>query len=230
MSKLQVYLYNNFLVFIGMYNVIFILAEYLRGVEVIAETQFIVKGKHSQTFKWEGHGLKLSMPEGAVPSESVIYIKACLAGQFELPSRAQLVSPVYWLYCDNDFQHPVTLELQHCVAMSDFSSLRFIVAKCSQEEFPYKFKYLDRGIFSQHSSYGSIDVKQLSLFGLVVHWFVNLLQLQTYFAQLFYFDKGDNTWQLDFVITWNLELWLTVSNNIVYTSFSFGIKFIKHSL
>ena len=216
-----------------MYNVVFILAEYHRGVEVIAETQFIVKGKHSQTFKWEGHGLNLSIPEGAVLSESVIYIKAGLAGHFELPSRAQLVSAVYWLYCENDFQRPVTLELQHCVDVkhqSDFSSLRFIVAKCSQEELPYKFKYLDRGTFSQHNSYGSVDVKQFSLFGIVhsvVRWFANLLQFQTYFAQIFYIDEGENKWQIDFVITKNLEPCLTVSNN---TRFSFGRKIIMHDV
>ena len=206
----------------------FISAEYLRGVEVIAETQFIVKGRHSQTFKWEGHGLKLSIPEGAVLSESVIYIKAGLAGQFDLPSRAQLVSPVYWLYCDNNFQHPVTLELQHCAAIkhqSEYSSLSFIVAKCSQEELPYKFKFLDKGIFSQHSSHGSVDVKQFSLFGLVEvfkQWCINLLQPRSYIAQLFYSEEGENTWLLHFVITWNQELYLTVSNNND-TSLSFGL-------
>ena len=197
-----------------MYNGTLISAEYLRGVEVIAETHFIVKGRHSQTFKWEGHGLKLSIPEGALLSESVIYIKAGLAGQFELPSRAQLVSPIYWLYCDNNFQHPVTLELQHCAAIKHQSECSFIVAKCSQEELPYKFKFLDKGIFSQHSSHGSVEVKQFSLFGVVerfTQWFVNLLR-RSYVAQLFYFDKGENLWQLDFIITWNLELCLTVSN------------------
>ena len=189
---------------------------------MLAETQFIVKGRHSQTFKWEGHGLKLSIPEGAVLSESVIYIKAGLAGQFELPSDAQLVSPMYWLYCVHSFQHPVTLELQHCAIIkkqSGDSSLSFIVAKCSQE-LPYKFKFLHKGTFSQYSSHGSIDVKQFSIFGLVTKLFeLSLFGLasRSYFAQLFYIDDGENAWKLDFIITWNLELCLIVSNN--YTNF-----------
>ena len=99
---------------------------------MFAETHFTVKGKISQTFKWEGHGLKLSIPEGALLSDSVIRIKAGLAGQFDLPSCAQLVSPVYWLCCDDDFQHPVTLQIQHCATVvhrSGYPALCFIVAQ-----------------------------------------------------------------------------------------------------
>ena len=209
---------------IGMYNVTFVSAENLRGMEVFAETRFIVKGRHSQTFKWEGYGLKLSIPEGAILSESVIYIKVGLAGQFELPPGAQLVSPIYWLYCDNDFQHPITLELQHCSSIknqSKNSSLCFIVAECSQQELPYKFKFLDEGTFSQHSPHGSVEVEHFSLFGLVekfVRLFVHSQPPRSCFAQLFYLDKGENAWQLDFIITWNLELYLTVSNNIPVSS------------
>ena len=219
---------------IGMYNVLFISAEYLRGVEVIAETQFIVKGKQSQTFKWEGHGLKLSIPEGALLSQSVIHIKAGLAGQFKLPSRAQLVSAVYWLYCDDKFRHPVTLELQHCAAIkhqSEYSSLCFIVAKCSQEELPYTFKVLEKGVFSQHSSHGSVEVKHFSLYGLVerlIHFFVPSPRPRSYFAQLFYCyeHEGENTWQLDFIITWNLELCLTVSHIYLHVPVTYTNSFI----
>ena len=64
-------------------------------------------------------GLKLSIPEGAVLSKSVINIKAGLAGQFQLPSDAQLVSPMYWLYCDYSFQNPIMLELQHCTTINN---------------------------------------------------------------------------------------------------------------
>ena len=185
-----------------------------------------MKGRHSQTLKWEGHGLKLSIPEGAVLSESVILIKASLAGQFELPPGAQLVSPVYWLCCGDDFQLPVTLELQHCATIkhqSQHSSLSFIVAKCSQEELPYKFKLLDKGTFSQHSSHGSINVKRFSLFGIVetiMQFFVYSPQPRSYYAQLFYQSDGDSSWRLHFVITWNLEACLTVSNNILWHNYA----------
>ena len=220
-----------------MYDVCFMSAEYLRGVEVIAETQFIMKGRHRQTFKWEGHGLKLSIPEDAIQSseaESVISIKAGLAGQFELPAGAQLVSPMYWLYCKHIFQHPITLELQHCATIrnnSEHSSLCFIVAKCSQKLLPYKFKFLDKGTFSELSSYGSVEVQQFSIFGLVIRFIMQLFvqppppQPRRYFSQLFYFDKGKNTWQLDFIITWNQDLCITVSKNTIATFSTFSLKY-----
>ena len=100
-------------------------------------------------------------------------------------------------------------------SQSSYSSLSFIVAKCSQE-LPYKFKFLRKGTFSQHSRHGSINVKQFSIFGLVKKLFESSLfglASRSYFAQLFYIDDGENAWKLDFIITWNLELCLTVSNN-----------------
>lgn len=98
------------------------------------------------------------------------------------------------------------------------SSLCFIVAKCSQE-LPYKFKFLNKGTFSQSSSYGSVDVKQFSLFGIVIKWGMSLFlhspSPQYYCAQLFYTDEGVNAWKLDFIITWNLDIYLTVSNIVI---------------
>ena len=198
-------------------------AEYLRGVEVTAETQFVIKGRHSQTFEWKGHGLKLSVPEDALPSdqvECVIDVKASYAGQFEFPKGTQLVSPVYWLSCQQKFQRSVTLEINHCAAIqsqAECSYLRFVAAKCSQEELPYKFKLLSKGVFNHGSSYGSIEVKQFSLFGNVIDLTVEHADQfvqppsQQYFAQIYYMVEGANKWQLDFVVAWNLEDRIKVS-------------------
>ena len=191
--------------------------EYLRGVEVIAEARFIVKGKHSQTFEWKGHGLKLSIPEGALLSDSVIVIKASLAGQFDLPTNTQLVSPIYWIHSSEKFQQPVVLEMQHCTAVQnelECSLLHFVAAKCSQKELPYKFKVLHNGTFSKYSSYGTIEAKQFSLLGIVFEKSKLVFmptQPRTYFAKFFRFNLGINVWRVDFVITWNHELCITVS-------------------
>ena len=193
---------------------VFLSIGYLRGVEVIAEKRFTIKGIHPQTFEWENHGLKLSIPEGALPSdptERKIDIKAGLAGQFEFPADKQLVSPVYWIDCKEKFQAPVTLELQHCAVIrnqSECSSLCFVAAKCSQKGLPYKFKDLKKGIFSQHSSYGSIQVKQFSLFGILSPF----RSPKKYFAQLYYLVDGINRWQLHFVISCNLAMCIQVSH------------------
>ena len=183
---------------------------YLRGVEVIAGTHFATKGRQPLTFEWKSHGLKLSIPEGALLSEAVIDIKVGLAGQFEFPAGAQLVSPVYWLCCKQKFQHPVTLEIQHCAVIqnqSECSSLRFVAARCSEKVLPYKFKVLEKGIFSQSSSYGSIEVKQFSLFAIISSY----LFPQKYCARLYYHINGINWRQLHFVMSCNLPIYIEVS-------------------
>ena len=202
---------------------------------MIAETQFVIKGRHSQTFEWKGHGLKLSTPEDVLLSdeaECVIDLKASYAGQFEFPKGTQIVSPVYWLSCKQKFQHSVTLEINHCAAIqsqAECSYLRFIVAKCSQEELPYKFKFLRKGVFNHGSSYGSIEVKQFSLFGNVTiieqpDQFV-LPPPRQYFAQIYYMVKGMNRWQLDFVVSWNLEERIEVSQYIYNVAHYSDINF-----
>ena len=131
--------------------------EYLRGFEAFAQTSFTFIGSSSQSFEWKGYGLKLHVPEGAVPGTEegcTINIKAGLGGQFEFPGNSQLVSCIYWLSCPQKFLEPVTLEIQHCGLIansSQSSSLHFVVAKCSQPELPYKFKALDKGTFSLHT-------------------------------------------------------------------------------
>lgn len=193
-------------------------------MEVVAETRFLLKGRHSQTFVWKGHGLKLSVPEGALLFDhTAVDIKAGLAGQFELPANTHLVSPVYWICCDETFQRPVMLEIQHCAAIqndSEGSLLHFVTARCSQSELPYKFKVLRNGTFSKLSSFGTIEVKQFSLFGIVFDKPKLLLSPtpRTYFAKFFHFNLGTNVRRYEFVITWNHELCISVSSEFVLYS------------
>ena len=184
--------------------------EYLRGFEAFAQTSFTFIGSSSQSFEWKGYGLKLHVPEGAVPGTEegcTINIKAGLGGQFEFPGNSQLVSCIYWLSCPQKFLEPVTLEIQHCGLIansSQSSSLHFVVAKSSQPELPYKFKALDKGAFSPHSSYGSLQVSQFSFFGIFG-------RCQRYYSAVYYINKGFNRWNVEFVMTHDLEVHLEVS-------------------
>ena len=186
--------------------------EYLRGFESFAETSFVITGSHSHTFEWQGHGLKLHIPEGAMPEEHKgcrIDIKACSSGQFSFPNDSQLVSCVYWLSCSQKFLKSVTLEIEHCALVqnpSQSSSLRFVVANCSQLELPYQFKELKQGKFSLQSSYGSIQLSQFSILGIVwMFTFYLSRQPRYYSSNLYYIKKGLNHWRVDFVIMWNLS-------------------------
>ena len=154
------------------------------------------------------YGLKLHIPEGAIPQKwggCKIDIKAGLAGQFEFTDdKSQLVSCIYWLSCPQKFLEPVTLEIQHCGLIEDSSTLHFVVAKCSQPQLPYTFKALDKGTFSPHSSYGSLQVSQFSFFGIRG-------RCRRYYGAVYYNKTGHNRWYVDFVMTRNLEVHLKVS-------------------
>ena len=190
-------------------------AEYLRGFEVFAETSFMVPGSHSHSFEWQGHGLKLHIPEGAVPAEHTgcrVDIKAGFTGQFNIPDDLHLVSCVYWLSCSQKFVKPVTLEIEHCASLWESfqsSPLRFVAAKCSQAELPYQFKVLERGVFVPKSSYGSIQVSQFSFFAIGI--FKRFQSLQRYYSTVYYIQKQVNKWDVDFVVAPNLQASLTVS-------------------
>ena len=139
-------------------------------------------------------------------------IKAGFTGQFSIPNDLHLVSCVYWLSCSQKFVKPVTLEIEHCASLQDSSqssSLSFIAAKCSQAELPYQFKVLERGIFKPQSSYGSIQVSQFSLFGIIISKIFP--SLQRYCCTHHYIQKDVNKWDVDFVIAPNLQASLTVS-------------------
>ena len=186
-----------------------ILVGYLRGFEAFAETQFVVSDSDCHSFKWQGYGLKLHIPEGAVPGELMkcrVDIKVGLAGQFIIPEDLQLVSYMYWLSCPQKFMKPVTLEIEHCASLQDSSqseSLRFVVAKCSQPELPYQFRVLEKGTFVPQSSYGSIQVSQFSFFGITLSR--RSSRSPQYYSALFYIQKGLNWWHVDFVITLHLK-------------------------
>ena len=183
----------------------------MRGFETFAETSFIVPDSHSHSYEWQQYGLKLHIPEGAVPAECRVDIKAGFAGQFNMPDDLQLVSCVYWLSCSQNFMKPVTLEVEHCASIqesSQSSTLQFITAKGSQAELPYQFE-MESGIFAPKSSYGSIQVSPFSFFAIGI--FKRFQSLQRYCSTVYYIQKGFNKWDVDFVIAPNLQASLTVS-------------------
>ena len=74
--------------------------------------------------------------------QCTIYIKASLAGEYEIPEDSSLVSAIFWLRCEPQctFTKPITVEIQHCSTKQDLSRLKIVRAFCSQKQLPYKFK------------------------------------------------------------------------------------------
>ena len=183
-------------------------------MDVIAETCVLVTSK-AQSFYWAGYGLKLHIPEGALPAdmeECRILIKVGLSGQFELPSRTSLVSAVYCLDSEPQckFSHPLTLEIQHCAKLAQTSRLSF--AKSSQNSPPYTFEMLEEGEFSNLSGYGRIELYSFSLITQLLRWLVRIVHEENvkYRARLFYLIGGVHLRHIHFFITKDLDTHSTV--------------------
>ena len=193
---------------------------YLRGVEVIDHASFIYTGR-ARSFIWRRFGFKMHLPDHALPAgvnECRLHIKASLSGQFQFPEDTECVSGIYWIASPYTFVKPVTVEIQHCVIKPELlqhpSSLTFIVAKCTQEDLPYRFHILDGGVFSSNSQYGSIELTQFSGVGVafqsLMQWF-GLKNARSYCARLYYSSSGTHSWEVYFAIMCNLELHIGVS-------------------
>ena len=189
----------------------FLFTGYLKGLNFIGEISVLITNQ-PQTFHWEDYGLKLHIPQEALPA----YLKQCefiirvgLSGELALPENSSLVSAVYWLHSEPrcEFSQPLTLEIQHCATSSQTSRLSF--ARCSPTSLPYKFEILEGGDFSQ-DAYGCI---QLHSFCIIIvlkrsltrlfSWFFGADDMK-YHARVYYLWRGENQREIHFVITKDL--------------------------
>ena len=129
-----------------------------------------------------------------------------LGMQFQFPEDSDLLSPVFWISTPCKFAEPVTLEIQHCAFQEDDTTLSFVSAKCSQKELPYNFRPVDGGVFTTHSSYGSIQLNHFSGFGITGRKRTS----RSYCAHLYHTMKQTYDWRYYFVITQDLDMKNTV--------------------
>ena len=198
---------------------------YQYGVEVM-DHKFTYTGK-AQRFEWLNHGFKVCFPENALPpgvDQCQVHVKASISGQFDFPRHAEPVSGLYWLSSGYVFTQPVTVEIQHCApggSQQQFH-LTFIVAKCPQEDLPCQFETLGEGVFPPSSQYGTINLTHLSGLAIASQPRQSLMQtfprkvrqMRSYCSRLYYSSSGINSWDVHFVIMWNLELHISVSNSL----------------
>ena len=183
---------------------------------MIGETNFLVQGRAAQTFEWERYGLRIHVPEGALPpdvNQCLVNIKVSLTGEFEFPDNSELVSAVYWISVPLKSCQPITLEMQHCVSIetaSQCSDLSFAVTKGTGKDPPHQFRHLEGGVFLPSSSYGSISVQHFCGIATVVR--KQSLARRLCYSKLFYNNEGLNNWKVDFVVTKNISAYKTVSS------------------
>ena len=184
--------------------------DYLRGLNVIGEISVLITSK-AQTFHWVGYGLKLHIPQGALPAglkQSELTIKVGISGQFTLPQNTSLVSAVYWLHSEYqcEFSQPIIVELQHCAKSSQTSKLSF--ARCSHYSFPYNFEILQEGNFSL-DAYGRIQLRNFSLITVLKSLIFGVDDVR-YHAWVYYLWRDENQRKIHFLITKDLEAHATV--------------------
>ena len=218
-----VHLYNNINGILNYHN---ILQYYyysdtcmwkLPGVEVCDETSVVVHSSQSQLVKW--NGLKLHIDAGSLTEglqQCTIFIKASLAGDYEIPENTSLVSGVFWLRCEPQcsFIKPVTVEIQHCSTKRDLSKLKIVRAFCNQKSLPYKFKALG-GSFNAETFYGTIDMKGFSGVGVTDE---NPDSERLYYNQLIYCSNQSqqrHNVEIHIVFTWNTDAHIDVSYTLL---------------
>ena len=191
----------------------------LPGVEECGETSVVISSSQGQLVDW--NGLKLHIHEGSLPEgidQCTMYIKASLAGEYEIPENSSLVSAVFWLRCEPQcaFTKPITVEIQHYSTKQDLSRLKIVRAFCNQKQLPYKFKSLG-GRFNADTSYGAIEVNSFSGVGVTEEGPVSEepVSERLYYNQLFYCNNQGHQQRHDIhiIYTWNTEAHINVSHS-----------------
>ena len=126
---------------------------------------FHVKGN---TLDWGDYGFKMYFPKDAIPPSQVL-IKALVGGKFQFPERMELVSALYVILFPEEYLQPVKLQIQHCVYLKSarqFKHLSFITAPIDESVAPYKFQFIEGGIFYTDSQYGMIVRSKFCIMGI----------------------------------------------------------------
>ena len=203
----------------------------LNDVEVIDVASFTYSGI-AQDFERKNFGYKIHFPDSALPpevDECQVHVESSLCGQFQFPENTELISGVYWITTDQEFTKPVTVEFQHCAKPQHVENLTFVVAKHTPEDLPYKFNIVDGGLFSLGTQYGSICLTHFCGFGIGhqsshrpslmqrlccrAYQLLESHNVTSYLARLYYCNSinGTDSWEVYFVITWNLHIHIDVS-------------------
>ena len=172
----------------------------------------IVPGE-SVSFYWKGFGLKLEAPENALDSDvpsQTLNLHNCNIDYFKVPENMELLSGIYWVEFKVEFASPITIEIEHCASLdqpSQFSSLSFVSTKPpAQGAVPYQLQPLPRGVFPQDNCYGSIQLTQSSLMAVVCAGSAT----KSYRALNYYVPKTTNTWNMDLIVIYDLEISIKV--------------------
>ena len=213
------------------YSIVFlicIVSPSITGIEPIASKAYTVTGSQSLECTLEGYGVRLYIPEGALPPDTPpteLQITACSSNQYKLPEGYQIVSGIYFISFPREFLKPVTVKIQHCLDLTratECSSVKFAVARTSQAHPPYEFEIQKDEVFTSHNSYGTIRITSFSLITTLWNWISRYLPdresssqdvAKCYAAEQF-FRHNTPCWTLHVVVIPDLDYYKSVSSSV----------------
>ena len=160
--------------------------NFIEDICVAGKTSFLLQSD-SQFFKWEDYGLRITIPQGAVPlcSDVEVAITAVVGGEFILPEDTELVSAVYAISVSKPLLKPVQLEIQHCVSIEKPAHSNYLsFATAHSDRPPYHFQPVEGGIFSIGNQYGSISLSGVFIWSIIKKKFRRCGHLQSSIASI----------------------------------------------
>ena len=195
-------------------------------MNVVKSCTYSFSSTNAQSFIWKDCGLKLHMPERNTSDGAPlqVHLQTCLAGQFSFPPESEPVSAVYHVAASSKLGKPITMEVQHCANIRNHKDLACLsivtcVTVAQTLSLPYQFSYMKKASFSQHSSYGCVQLNhnQLGFVAVVkrkvkrITIFLSLEVPCRYRLQVIYTQAAsENEWIVHLIITRDHEPWLQV--------------------
>ena len=118
----------------------------------------------------------MHIPEGALVSgNGDIAIRAMVTGKFQYPEGTEPVSAIYGISTSATFAEPVTVEIQHCVALKREEDCQFLSFAVAHDHLHLlcRFKKLEGGLFSPDSQYGVISLSSFCYLTVLKYLFPN---------------------------------------------------------
>lgn len=179
--------------------------DHLRGVDYSHQTTFEFTADKTRLFDWEGYGIKITVPSGAIRSGETcqITLRVITSGQFNFPKHSDVVSGVYWIHSTHQLLKPVDVVIKHCAVLrsiNDCNQMKFIIARCNQEDLPYNFSIKNGSFSSCSKQEGLVALKSFSFISTIWSFFESAILSPSYYSVHFFVkQKNSKTWHYDIV-------------------------------
>lgn len=175
-------------------------------------------------FTFEQHGVRLRVPEGAIPPEKTIQIEigVCLNSPLIIPSRSIPVSPIVKLCVVGDqafqFLKPIEVELPHCLDITDKNDielfgLQFVKARHNQFCF---HETNGKANFEPQKEFGTLSTEHFCFFCITANKEIDLTKIKYRLTKIVPKDThiASKKWKVHFCVTYFLTTCYEVSSSL----------------